>query len=164
MARSVAKATRPTWATGNNHGGPPAPRTRFTLFELLVVIVLVGVATSILAVGIGRGMLVAHERSALANMVSALRSARVQAIASGQPVRAASTCSAGRCRHPGARPRAGQKTSPCACRRPAAWVRALSFYPDGAASGGDILISRGQARWRIDVSWLTGSVQVRELP
>ncbi|MNC78562.1 hypothetical protein D3C75_1307990 [compost metagenome] len=40
----------------------------------------------------------------------------------------------------------------------------FEFYPDGAASGGNILISRGQARWRIDVSWLTGSVQVLELP
>jgi general secretion pathway protein H len=141
------------------------PRERgFTLFELLVVIVLVGVATSILAVGIGRGMLVAHERSALANMVSALRSARVQAIASGQPVRASFDLQRRQVQAPGRTPQGWPEDFSVRLQTARGLGAGFEFYPDGAASGGNILISRGQARWRIDVSWLTGSVQVRELP
>ena len=141
------------------------PRQRgFTLFELLVVIVLVGLASSILAVGVGRGMLLANERSALAHMVSALRSARVQAIASGQPVRAHFDLRGRRVQAPGRKPEAWPEDFRVRLQTARGLGTAFEFYPDGAASGGNILISRGQARWRIDVGWLTGSVQLRELP
>ncbi|CAM3591498.1 Type II secretion system protein H [Pseudomonas reidholzensis] len=143
----------------------PGPGQRgFTLFELLVVIVLVGVATSILAVGIGRGLLVANERSALAHMVSALRSARVQAIASGRPVRATFDLRARQVQAPGRPPQAWPEDLGVRLQTARGLGAAFEFYPDGAASGGNILISRGQARWRIGVSWLTGSVQLQALP
>lgn len=145
----------------------PARRLReqgFTLFELLIVIVLVGVATSILAVGVGQGMHAANERSALANMVSALRSARVQAIASGQPVRARFDLQRRQVQAPRRLPQAWPDDFKVRLQTARGLGAAFEFYPDGAASGGNILVSRGQARWRIDVSWLTGSVQLRALP
>lgn len=142
----------------------PLREQGFTLFELLIVIVLVGIATAILAVGVGRGMHAANERSALANMVSALRSARVQAIASGQPVRARFDLQRRQVQAPGRLPQAWPDDFKVRLQTARGLGAAFEFYPDGAASGGNILVSRGQARWRIDVSWLTGSVQLRALP
>ena len=136
----------------------------FTLFELLIVIVLVGVAASILAIGIGKGVAQANERSALAHMVSALRSARVQAIATGQPVRARFDLAGRRVMAPGRAPATWPRTLSVRLQTARGLGAAYVFYPDGAASGGNVLITRGKARWRIDVSWLTGAVTLRVLP
>lgn len=143
----------------------PTPRQRgFTVFELLIVIVLVGVAASILAIGLGKGMTQANERSALAHMLSTLRSARVQAIASGQPVQARFDLAERQVMAPGRKPEAWPQDFTVRLQTARGLGAAFEFYPDGAASGGNILITRGQARWRIDVSWLTGNVTLRALP
>lgn len=143
----------------------PMPRQRgFTLFELLVVVVLVGVAASILAIGIGKGVAKANERSALAHMLSALRSARVQAIATGQPAQARFDLDGRRVMAPGRKPEAWPRDFDVRLQTARDLGAAFEFYPDGAASGGNILVSRGQARWRIDVNWLTGTVTLRALP
>ena len=42
-------------------------------------------------------------------------------------------------------------------RRP---IAAISFAPDGGASGGEIDIAEGERRVRIGVDWLTGRVSV----
>jgi general secretion pathway protein H len=42
---------------------------------------------------------------------------------------------------------------------PTAEVR---FFPDGTASGGEIVVARGEARYTVRVEWLTGRVRVRE--
>lgn len=34
------------------------------------------------------------------------------------------------------------------------------FFPDGSSTGGSITLSKGTARWRIDVLWLTGAVRI----
>jgi len=35
---------------------------------------------------------------------------------------------------------------------------AVRFFPEGASTGGRIVIKRGEAAWRVDVAWLTGEV------
>ncbi|EKT4464713.1 GspH/FimT family pseudopilin [Pseudomonas putida] len=141
------------------------PRERgFTLFELLLVLVLVGTAMAILAPALGRGMQAATERSALASMVGALRSARVQAIAGGQTVQVTFDLGARLVRAPGRKPTAWPADFRVRLHTARELGAAFAFYPDGAASGGNILVTRGQARWRIDISWLTGSVTLRALP
>jgi len=134
------------------------------LFELLVVIALLAVARPLLAVGMGGGLQGASERSALNEMVATLRSARVQAIASGQPVRATFDLAQRRVKAPGRE--AVQWPSAFKVRLTTAQAlgAAFEFYPDGAASGGNIQISRNTARWRIDVNWLTGNVTLKALP
>src|SRR5918993_1252735 len=39
---------------------------------------------------------------------------------------------------------------------PAKDVAAVRFFPDGAATGGRIVLSIDDAAWRVDVGWLTG--------
>lgn len=136
----------------------------FTLFELLLVIVLASITAAILAPSLGRGMQTATERSALASMVGALRSARVQAIASGQAVEVNFDLESRLVRGPGRRPAAWPADFTVRLHTARELGAAFAFYPDGAASGGNILVTRGQARWRIDISWLTGSVTLRALP
>src|SRR5450830_468497 len=41
---------------------------------------------------------------------------------------------------------------------------AVEFYPDGSSTGGNLLLANGSRRWRIDIGWLTGSVQSKALP
>ncbi|MFF7062640.1 GspH/FimT family pseudopilin [Pseudomonas sp. NPDC008258] len=136
----------------------------FTLFELLLVIVLVGVATSILTVGVGRGLHSAQERSALSNMVSALRSARMQAIGSGQPVRARFDLPRREVVMAGHAPARWPEDFTVRLNTAEGLGAAFEFYPDGAASGGNIQIARGERHWRIDVGWLTGRVILKALP
>ncbi len=141
------------------------PRQRgFTLFELLVVIALLAIALPLLAVGIGRGLQGASERGALTEMVATLRSARAQAIASGEPVRASFDLAQRRAKVPGRKPAQWPDTFTLRLTTAQALGAAFEFYPDGAASGGNIQISRGAAQWRIDVSWLTGNVTLQVLP
>lgn len=140
------------------------PERGFTLFELLVVIVLVGVATAILAIGIGKGMQAANERSALAHMVASLRSARVQAIASGKPVQARFDLAKRTVQTPGKKAATWPDDFVVRLHTAKDLGAAFEFYPDGAASGGNIQVSRGARRWRIDIAWLTGSATLQVLP
>ena len=141
------------------------PRAQgFTLLEMLVVILLIGVAAGLVGFGLQRGLHSAAERQALGLMVNSLRAARVQAIISGQPARARFDL----------RERSFQAPGKAAGHWPKDWnVRlqtaeglgaAFEFYPSGGASGGNVLISRGERQWRVDVNWLTGAVNLRGLP
>ncbi|WP_110686765.1 GspH/FimT family pseudopilin [Salinicola aestuarinus] len=142
----------------------PQGQGGFTLLELLVVIVLVGVAASILAVGIGRGMHAAEERRTLADLVSGLRGARVEAITGGSPVQARFDLAGRRLEV------AGQPTVtwPEAFELHLHTARelgaAFAFYPDGASSGGYVEVAHASRHWRIDIAWLTGRTQLQSLP
>lgn len=142
-----------------------ATRTRgFTLLEMLVVIVLIGVTAGLVGYGLQRGLHNADERQALGQMVNALRAARVQAIVTGQPART----------HFDLRQRTVQAPGKPISHWPNDWNvhlqtaeglgAAFEFYPDGGASGGNVSISRDQRQWRVDVNWLTGAVSLRDLP
>jgi len=40
-------------------------------------------------------------------------------------------------------------------------VAAIRFFPEGAATGGRIVLWRDRAAWQVDVEWLTGEVSVK---
>ena len=142
----------------------PSREGGFTLFELLVVIVLVSVAAAILSTGLGRGMQAAQERSALTAMVASLHRARVQAISAGQPVRATFDLNARQVVLPEQRSSTWSEDFEVHLHTAENLGAAFEFYPDGAASGGHILVSHGEKRWRIDIAWLTGRATLRVLP
>jgi general secretion pathway protein H len=39
----------------------------------------------------------------------------------------------------------------------------IRFFPDGSASGGCIQLERGAFAWRIDINWLTGQIELRQI-
>ncbi|WAH56023.1 prepilin-type N-terminal cleavage/methylation domain-containing protein [Pseudomonas silvicola] len=136
----------------------------FTLLEMLVVIVLIGVAAGLVGYGLQRGLHSASERKALAQVVNTLRAARVQAIVTGQPARARFDLQQRTVQAPGKPPVQWPKEWQVRVQTAEGLGAGFEFYPDGGASGGNVLITQGPRRWRVDVAWLTGAVRLRDLP
>lgn len=135
-----------------------------SLLEMLLVVGLIAVIGLLAAMSLGGGMDGMQLRSAGKEIAAQLRYARTQAIASGQPQqfnidpqarvwegangRRGNIPAALRVQFTGAReasPRAG--------------TGAIRFFEDGASTGGRIDLQVREARWRIDVAWITGEVR-----
>ncbi|MGY4493714.1 pilus assembly FimT family protein [Pseudomonas sp. TE3610] len=134
----------------------------FTLLEMLVVIVLIGVAAGLVGYGLQRGLHSAGERKAVVQMVEALRASRVQAIVTGQPARTRFDLQSHRIEAAG-KVHAWPADMQVQLHTAAELGPSFEFYPDGGASGGHLLLIDGPQRWRIDVSWLTGAVNLQAL-
>ncbi|MEG5266092.1 GspH/FimT family pseudopilin [Pseudomonas sp. JDS28PS106] len=139
----------------------------FTLLELIVVIALMGVALSVLGVGLGRGLEAARERQVLGEMVAALRQTRIQAVLRGDSQRLRFDPESRSFQMPGHSPRlwpADMALRVTGAAEAAQTGAAIEFYPDGSSSGGHVLLERSGQRWRIDVGWLTGQVRWQVVP
>lgn len=135
-----------------------------SLLEMLLVIALIAV-TGVLAVSVlGGGIEGMRLRSAGKQVADELRQVRLQAIARGtaqrfeiDPVSHRWTTSAG---HAGRVPASLRLQFTGAREVQAASGRGvIQFFPDGASSGGRIELFARQARWRVDVAWITGEVR-----
>ncbi len=133
----------------------------FTLLEMLVVIVLIGVAAGLVGYGLQSGLHSASERKAVVQIVEALRATRVRAIVTGQPARTRFDLQQRVFEAPGKPAAAWPADLNLQLHTAADLGAAFEFYPDGGASGGHLLLNDGARRWRIDVSWLTGTVQLQ---
>lgn len=136
----------------------------FTLLEMLVVIVLISIAAGLVGFGLQQGLRAAKERQAVGQVVEALRSTRARAIVSGTTESTLFDLRNLSVQAPG-RPKkywpAGLQVTLHIAEQAGA---AVDFYPDGSSTGGHVLLANGSRRWRIDIGWLTGSVQSKALP
>ena len=148
--------------------GLRAPRpgsAGFTLFEMLVVILLIGIAAAAVSVSVTQGLAGARVNAASGEVAAGLRATRAQAIVHHQEqtfdvdVRA-DTWSSPQRKHV-ALPK-GMKLSITSALedRPDDHTGRIRFFPDGSSTGGHIILAAGQRQWRINVSWLTGQVAV----
>ena len=136
----------------------------FTLLEMLVVIVLISIAAGLVGFGLQQGLRAAKERQAVGQVVEALRSTRARAIVSGTTESTVFDLRNLSVQAPG-RPKkywpAGLQVTLHTAEQAGASV---DFYPDGSSTGGHVLLANGSRRWRIDIGWLTGSVESKALP
>jgi general secretion pathway protein H len=135
----------------------------FTLVELLVVLGLLALVYGMVAPSLGRAIGSSEIRIAARELVAALREARAAAIGGGREVRfvvdgAAGAYGAGQVRRP--IPRGFDIAAEVPeSRRLSARVGAIDFYPDGASTGGQVVLAgRGGPRFAVAVDWLTGRV------
>ena len=63
----------------------------FTLFELIIVLAIMGMLAGVVAVGVGRSSGIRHQRDAITNIASQLQLARVEAMKRGEQIEATIT-------------------------------------------------------------------------
>ncbi|PYD28606.1 prepilin-type N-terminal cleavage/methylation domain-containing protein [Pseudomonas syringae] len=141
----------------------PVASRGFTLMEMLVVLVLMSIAVGLAGFGLQQGLSTASERRAVGDMVEALRATRVRAIVTGQPARTEFNLRKATFKAPGKREMHWPESLRVTMQTASDLGSAVEFYPDGGSSGGNVVAADGDRRWRIDIGWLTGSVQVRTL-
>jgi general secretion pathway protein H len=140
------------------------PQRGFTLLEMLVVILLISLAVGLLGLGARQAVQAANERRVVGQMVDALRTTRAGAIVSGRAARTEFDLQRLTFQAPGRAPHAWPPSLQVSLHTAEQVASAVEFYPDGSSTGGNLLLANGSRRWRIDIGWLTGSVQSKALP
>jgi general secretion pathway protein H len=129
----------------------------FTLIETLVVLVILGLALSIVAGFLPRRNSTLELAAASQRVVSTLRLARGRAIAESRPVTVTAT-------------RDGHGVAVDGVAQAVAAVVVISmtgpavirFAPDGSASGGGIRVQGAKRAELVGVNWLTGRISVTD--
>jgi len=137
----------------------------FTLLEVMAVIVVIALATALIANTIGGGLGQARVRAAAKDLVAALRYTRSQAVVKGQAQALTLDVEKRAYQAPGRGwvelPDGMQLTMLTAAQeRVDEGVGRIRFFPDGASTGGNVRLIRGEAEWQINVAWLTGEVSL----
>jgi general secretion pathway protein H len=140
------------------------PQRGFTLLEMLAVILLISLAVGLLGLGARQAVQAANERRVVGQMVDALRTTRAGAIVSGRAARTEFDLQRLTFQAPGRAPHAWPPSLQVTLHSAEQVASAVEFYPDGSSTGGNLLLANGSRRWRIDIGWLTGSVQSKALP
>ena len=138
----------------------------FTLIELIAVLVLIGIAISVVSLSFTKSLDNAKVQAASRDLVAALRYTRGQAIVKGQQTALDIDLEKNTYQAPGkplmALPHNMHMTLLTAdSEQTGATSGRIRFFPDGASTGGHVSVFMGRREWRINVSWLTGQV-VRE--
>ncbi|ARB29578.1 prepilin-type N-terminal cleavage/methylation domain-containing protein [Pseudomonas tolaasii] len=136
----------------------------FTLMEMLVVILLISLAAGLLGLGVRQGLQAAKERRVVGEMVDALRATRAGAVIGGKAARTEFDLQRRTFQAPGRALKRWPPELQVTVESAGVLGAAVEFYPDGSSTGGNLLVANGSRRWRIDIGWLTGSVQSRALP
>ena len=124
----------------------PARQAGFTLLEVIIVIVIIGLALGLVLTRGPMRSRTLEMQAAVNQVVQGLRTARSRAIAGNTLPRSLSI--------------AVTAVSNETIGNRAAAIR---FNPDGSATGGRIDITDGQRATQIGVDWLTGRVSVAQL-
>ncbi|HEY0202915.1 MAG TPA: GspH/FimT family pseudopilin [Acetobacteraceae bacterium] len=152
-----------TWP--NNKPSDRGAAAGFTLIEVIVVLVILGLGMALLTTR-GRLRSTALDlRAATGEITQALRLARARAIVTDRQVVVALD-PAGNAFRVGSGPAQtlprGIVLEATAVQGPAIGIAAFRFAPDGSASGGRITLTAGGRSAMVGVDWLTGRVSVGE--
>ena len=151
--RSLADVAAPP---GMTHRGNHGRASGFTLIEMIVVLVILGLMVGLV---LARGPLHSQRldtEAAARGLAGALRVARGQALAEHRPVVVTVAANAYRV------DRAPSHAVPTDVAL--SGDAAIRFAPDGSSSGGHIAVQGGTGRIGVAVDWLTGRVYLTSPP
>lgn len=138
----------------------------FSLIELMVVVVLIAATTALAASVMTTGLPGQQLRNASRELAAQLRYTRAQAIVTGKSQLFTLNARTREWQAPNRRH--GQLPSQIKLVATGARIEqtnpdvaAIRFFPEGAATGGRIVLSRDRAAWQLDVEWLTGEVTLK---
>ena len=153
------------------HARAPAPG--FTLLEMLLVLVLIAAAMAAAMAAFGGSLPGMRLRAAAKDVAAQLRFTRALAISSGQPQDFVLDVRSRRWQAPDGRhgrlPEVGElrfhgSSAVQFGGGPEADARGIvRFFPDGAATGGQLQLTAAGGGWNVDVAWLTGEVRLHRI-
>src|ERR1700754_429354 len=137
----------------------------FTLFEMLAVILLIGIAAAAVSIPVTQGLASARVNAAGGELAAALRWTRAQSIVHGQSLALEVDTAAATYKAPGkadVRLPKDMRVLITSAREDQANATTgrIRFFPDGSSTGGRITLKRGDREWHVNVGWLTGAVSV----
>lgn len=141
----------------------------FTLIELIAVIVLLGIAMTVVTISFSKSLQSAKVRAASRDLVAALRYTRGQAIVKGKPEVLLLDLDNNTYSPPGKTAVKLPKDMTLQLTTSTTEVTGanqggIRFFADGSSTGGHISVLQGQREWRINVAWLTGDIALDEAP
>jgi general secretion pathway protein H len=142
----------------------PNPRSRgFTLIEMIVVIVLIGIVGSVVTFAFTRSLAGARIQAASSDLVAALRYTRGQAIVKGEQkvllldLEKMSYLAPGKAEKDLPKGMVMRLTT-AQQELTSDKAGGIRFFPDGSSTGGHIAVVLGEREWKINVGWLTGEI------
>jgi general secretion pathway protein H len=137
----------------------------FTLLEIVIVVAMIALIMGLSAYVLSRQLPGQQLRNASKEIAAELRFTKTQALISGQPqtfsINVQTKEWAGPKKRGGTLPSALEVIATTARNeQPKDDVAAIKFFPDGASTGGRIILKRNSAMWAVNVNWLTGNVTV----
>lgn len=134
-----------------------------TLIEMVVVVMLVAAMSATLAVSLGGATEGRQMREAARQLTAQLQYTRGVAMLQGEPQVFEVDVDARAWRAPGNRTGTlpeGLEISVLSARGEStdADTAGIRFFPDGSSTGGVVRMGLGEAQWRVEVAWLTGTV------
>jgi general secretion pathway protein H len=146
----------------------PGKRTKgFTLIEMVVVLVLLGMVYALAGPYIGAGQTALGATAATRQLAAGLRKARSVAVADGREAVLTVDVENRRFQVTGD-PKVYELPKGIDLKLYTAQkellddkIAGIRFLPDGSSTGGRITVSIGQVEQIVDVDWVTGSVAVR---
>jgi general secretion pathway protein H len=156
-------------ATSVVYKRPPAKLKRiargFSLLEIIVVVGLISLLMTFAAYAINKQLPGQQLRSSAKQLAAELRFTKSQAMVTGEPqsfqINVKTREWKGPKNHSGVLPKSLEVIATTArSEQPELDAAAIKFFPDGAATGGRIVLQHKTAKWQVDVKWLTGEVTV----
>ena len=138
----------------------------FSLIELLIVLVIIGMASALVIPMFGPGVSTTELKSAARQLASGLRLARSEALAQRRETFLVLDV-AGRRFKVDNDPKEHALPRDIELKLFTAQkdlvdenVGSIRFFPDGGSNGGRITVASGERKFEVDVDWLTGRVAI----
>jgi general secretion pathway protein H len=138
----------------------------FTLLEIVIVVAMIALIMALSAFALNRQLPGQQLRNTAKQIAAELRFTKTQALISGKPqvfsINPKTREWEGPKRHAGTVPRALEIiTTTASNEQPSGELAVIKFFPEGASTGGRIILKRDNAMWQVDVKWLTGDVSIK---